>query len=414
MQLIECRMDVYRVGGAVRDRLLGEPVGDADWVVVGTTEQELLDQGYRRVGKDFPVFLHPDSNDEYALARTERKTAPGYTGFAVDASPDVTLEQDLERRDLTINAMAEDATGRLIDPFGGRADLDARQLRHVSPAFVEDPVRILRVARFAARFAHLDFEVAGETLQLMRDMVASNEADALVPERVWQETHKALATPRPDVYVEVLRDCGALAVIFPELDALFGVPQPERWHPEIDTGIHLSLALRMAATLSDDVRVRFAVLTHDLGKGTTPKDQWPSHRGHERRGADMLRDFCQRLRVPNEFRDLAHIVALHHCRCHRALEMRPNTVLSLLEDCDALRRPERFELFLHACEADARGRAGFEERTYEPASYLRTALQAAMSVNIGDLDVAGLDGEAIGARLHQARVAAIKRGQPAR
>ena len=402
-------MDVYRVGGAVRDKLLGEPVGDADWVVVGATEQGLLDRGYRRVGKDFPVFLHPGSQDEYALARTERKTAPGYTGFAVDASPDVTLEQDLKRRDLTINAMAEDASGRLIDPFGGRADLEARKLRHVSPAFVEDPVRILRVARFAARFAHLDFAVAGETLQLMRDMVANDEAGALVPERVWQETRKALATPRPDVYVEVLRDCGALAVIFPELDALFGVPQPERWHPEIDTGVHVLMALRMAAGLSDEPRVRFAVLTHDLGKGTTPQDQWPGHRGHERRSADMLRGFCQRLRVPNEFRDLAHIVALHHCRCHRALEMRPNTVLSLLEDCDAFRRPGRFELFLLACEADARGRAGLEDRLYRPADFLRAAQRAAMRVNVADLDVQGLGGKAIGERLHQARVAAIKR-----
>lgn len=401
-------MKIYRVGGAVRDRLLGEPAGDADYVVVGATERDLLEQGFRRVGKDFPVFLHPETGAEYALARTETKTAPGYRGFAVDASPAVTLTQDLERRDLTINAMAEDEDGHVIDPFGGRADIEARLLRHVSSAFVEDPVRVLRAARFAARYAGLGFSVAPETLALMRRMVADGEIDALVPERVWAETRKALATERPDVFFAVLRECGALAVVFPEVEALFGVPQPERWHPEIDTGVHVLLVLRMAARLSDDPRVRFAALTHDLGKGTTPPEQWPSHRGHEQRSADLLAGLCERLRVPNEFRELARIVALHHGRCHRALELRPATIVRLLDDCDALRRPDRFERFLLACEADARGRTGLEERPYPQAALLRSARDAAAAVTVRDIETNGLDGAAIGARLHQARVAAVR------
>ncbi|NND59000.1 MAG: multifunctional CCA addition/repair protein [Gammaproteobacteria bacterium] len=401
-------MKMYRVGGVIRDKLLGEPTGDTDWVVVGATEQELLQRGYRRVGKDFPVFLHPETQDEYALARTERKTAPGYHGFEIDASPTVTLKQDLERRDLTINAIAEDTDGNLVDPFNGRSDIDKRLLRHVSSAFVEDPVRVLRVARFAARFAHLGFRVADGTMELMREMVASGEMDALVPERVWQETRKALLTSRPDVYIDVLRGCGALRSVFPELDALFGVPQPEQWHPEIDTGVHMLLVMRMVARLSEDPMVRFAALTHDLGKGSTPQAEWPSHRGHELRSAQLLEQLCDRLRVPNDYRDLARIVALHHGRCHRALEMRPSKILRLLEETDALRRPQRFHSFLLACEADARGRTGLEDRTYEQADRLRQALDAASGVSVADLDITGLDGAAIGARLHQARVGAIR------
>lgn len=392
----------------MRDRLLGEPGGDDDYVVVGATPQQMLDRGFRQVGADFPVFLHPETGEEYALARTERKTGRGYHGFDCYAAEDVTLEQDLERRDLTINAIAEDEDGRLIDPYGGARDIEARVLRHVSPAFVEDPLRVLRAARFAARFHHLGFEPAPETLQLMSEMTGSGELDALVAERVWQEILKALNTRRPDVFVSTLRECGALAVVLPEIDALFGIPQPVRWHPEVDTGRHLLLVLVQAAQLSDDARVRFAALTHDLGKATTPAEQLPGHRGHEQRSVELLHPLCDRLRVPNDFRELARIVARNHIRCHRALEMRANTVINLLEECDAFRRPERFELFLIACEADARGRLGMEQRDYPQARLLRRALQVASAVSVADIDTAGLDGAAIGARLHQARVAAIR------
>ncbi len=402
-------MEIYRVGGAVRDRLLGEPAGDDDYVVVGATPQDMLDRGFRAVGADFPVFLHPGTGEEYALARTERKTARGYHGFEFHAAPDVTLEQDLARRDLSINAIAEDTNGKVIDPHGGVADLEARVLRHVSPAFAEDPVRVLRTARFAARFHRLGFAVADETMALMRDMKDAGEIDALVPERVWQETAKALTTGSPQVFIEVLRECGALAVVFPEVDVLFGVPQPPRWHPEIDTGRHVLMVLRQAARLSDDTRVRFAALTHDLGKGTTPRSEWPKHIGHEQRTVKLLRTMCERLRVPNDHRELAEIVARDHGRCHRAMEMRANTIINLLEACDAFRRPERFELFLLACEADARGRLGMEQRDYPQAELLRRALQLAAAVKVADLDTEGLSGPAIGARLHQARVAAIRR-----
>ncbi|MDH3647185.1 MAG: multifunctional CCA addition/repair protein [Gammaproteobacteria bacterium] len=402
-------MKIYRVGGAVRDRLLGEPAGDDDWVVVGAMPQEMLDRGFRQVGADFPVFLHPETNEEYALARTERKTGRGYHGFVLHAAPDVTLEQDLARRDLTINAIAEDENGQPIDPHGGADDISARKLRHVSEAFVEDPVRVLRTARFAARFKHLGFEVATETMALMTQMTKDGEVDALVPERVWQETLKALSTAHPATFFQVLRDCGALAVIYPELDALFGVPQPARWHPEIDTGRHVLMVLEQAAQLSANTRVRFAALTHDLGKGSTPKAEWPSHRGHEQRSIDLLNKLCDRLRVPNEHRELAQIVALDHGRCHRAMEMRANTVIRLLEQCDAFRRPERFELFLLACEADARGRLGMENRGYPQAELLRKALATASRISANDIDTEGLQGEAIGTRLHQARVAAIRK-----
>ena len=405
-------METYLVGGAVRDELLGLPVGDRDWVVVGATQEAMERAGFRAVGRDFPVFLHPETHEEHALARTERKTAPGYRGFAVNASPEVTLEEDLQRRDLTINAMARAEDGTLVDPWGGRADLEARLLRHVSPAFAEDPVRILRTARLAARFAPLGFTVAEETVALMRQMVAAGETDALVPERVWQETRRALETERPDEFLRVLRDCGALAVVFPEVDALFGVPQPARWHPEVDTGRHVLLCLRAAARLGLDAEARFAVLTHDLGKGATPRQYWPAHHGHEERSVALLRGLCARLKVPTAFRELAEIVARYHGLCHRAAELRPATVLRLLEGCDALRRPERFEQFLGACEADLKGRDGLEDAPYPQAALLRRAQAAAAAVQPQALIDQGLSGAALGEKLRELRVAAIAAACP--
>jgi tRNA nucleotidyltransferase (CCA-adding enzyme) len=401
-------MRTYLVGGAVRDALLGRPVKERDWVVVGATPDELAARGFRAVGRDFPVFLHPDSHEEYALARVERKTAPGYRGFAVEFSPDVTLEDDLRRRDLTINAMAQAEDGTIVDPYGGRADLERRVLRHVSAAFAEDPVRILRVARFAARYAPLGFAVAPDTLELMRAMVAAGEADALVPERVWAETAKALGEDRPDVYFEVLRAAGALAVVFPELERLWGVPQPAKWHPEVDTGVHVMMVVRQAARLSGLTRVRFAALTHDLGKGETAPDRWPRHHGHEERSVRLVEELCARLRVPNDHRELAVAVARWHGLCHRALELRPSTVLELLEHLDAFRRPERFAEFLLACEADLRGRAGLEEREYPQAQRLAAARSAAAAVVLAPEERAGLAGPAIGERLRERRVAAIR------
>jgi tRNA nucleotidyltransferase (CCA-adding enzyme) len=400
-------MQVYLVGGAIRDRLLGLPVHERDWVVVGALPEELERQGYLPVGRDFPVFLHPQTHEEYALARLERKTGPGYRGFTTQFSPEVTLEDDLKRRDLTINAIAENAAGEIIDPHGGQADVGARMLRHVSAAFVEDPVRILRVARFAARFADLGFRVAEETRELMKTMVTCGEANSLVPERVWQETERALATTRPEVYFEVLRECGALAVIFPEIDALFGVPQPPKWHPEIDTGVHVMMVLRCAARLSSSVTVRFAALVHDLGKARTPRDRWPSHHGHEELGVTVIEELASRLRVPNECRELGVLTSRHHGNVHRAAELRPQTVLELLEKTDAFRRPERFSDLLLACEADARGRAGLEDRPYPQAEYLRRARDAAAAVVLSTSDCAGLDGAAIGRALREQRLAAI-------
>jgi tRNA nucleotidyltransferase (CCA-adding enzyme) len=402
-------MKVYEVGGAVRDALLGLPVTERDWVVVGASADELEAQGFRRVGKDFPVFLHPRSGEEYALARTERKTAPGYTGFAFEAAPTVTLQDDLKRRDLTINAIARGEDGAIVDPWSGRADLAARVLRHVSPAFREDPLRVLRVARFAARFAPLGFTIADETLELMKEIVAAGEMEALKPERVWQETEKALATERPDVFVETLRACGALARIFPEVDSLFGVPQPALWHPEIDCGVHTLMALRMAAQLSSSETVRFAVLVHDLGKATTPEALLPRHHGHEQRSEQLLEQLCARLPVPNRFRDLALLVARHHGTVHKAAELKPQTVLRLIMAADGLRQPERFDEMLVACEADARGRKGLEERSYPQADRLRLALRAAKGVDAGKVKKErGLDGEALGRALHDERLAAIK------
>ena len=399
---------VYLVGGAVRDRLLGRSGGDRDYVVVGATPQALLDAGFKPVGKDFPVFLHPDTAAEYALARTERKQGHGYHGFAFHAAPEVTLEQDLARRDLTINAMAEDARGRVIDPYDGRRDLAARLLRHVSPAFVEDPVRLLRVARFAARFAPLGFRVADETMALMRQMVASGEADHLVSERVWVETRKALAEPRPSAFVRVLRDSGALARLFPEVDALYGVPQRAEYHPEIDSGAHLELVLDMAARLApDNDRVGFAALTHDLGKALTPRAEWPRHVGHEQRGLAPLRALCARLRIGAEHADLAAAACRYHLDAHRALDLRPGTLLQLLEKLDAMRRPQRLHEFLLVCEADARGRLGKDAAPYPQAARARAALAAAQSVSTAPLLAQGLHGPALGEALRAARCRAI-------
>ena len=401
-------MKTYLVGGAVRDRLLGLPVTERDWVVVGATPDELKALGYRSVGKDFPVFLHPDTKEEHALARTERKTAKGYQGFEFHTEAGVTLEDDLKRRDLTINAIAEDAQGQLVDPYGGVQDIEARVLRHVSPAFAEDPVRVLRAARFAARFAPLGFKLAPETVALMRGMVEDGEVDALVPERVWQETLKALSCERPSMYFEVLRECGALTRVFPELDRLWGVPQPAKWHPEIDTGVHVMMVLDQAARLSKDATVRYAALTHDLGKGTTPADILPHHYGHEERSVKLVEAMSERLRVPKDFRELAVIVARQHGLVHKAEEIRSDTLLKLLESVDAFRRPERFELFLLACEADHRGRTGLEDTPFPQGDYLRRTFAAARQVSTGGLDTTTLSGAQIGEELKKQRLAAVR------
>jgi tRNA nucleotidyltransferase (CCA-adding enzyme) len=380
-------MNIYAVGGAIRDELLGVPVQDRDYVVVGATPEQMVSQGYRPVGKDFPVFLHPQTHEEYALARTERKTAAGYHGFQFFYAPDVTLEEDLARRDLTINAMAREVrpdgvlTGPVIDPFNGQADLQARVFRHVSDAFLEDPVRILRVARFAARFT--DFTVAPETMTLMRKMVEAGEVDALVAERLWQEVSRGLMEKRPSRMFEVLRECGALARILPEIDALYGVPQRADYHPEVDTGVHVMMVVDHAAAQGYALAVRFAALTHDLGKATTPEDVLPRHIGHEGRSVDLLKPLCERLRVPNECRDLALLVAREHGNIHRVMETGAAGVVRLLERCDAIRKPGRFAEALQACESDARGRLGFEARGYPQAERLRVALVAARAVDAG-------------------------------
>lgn len=402
----------YVVGGAVRDALLGLPVKDRDYVVVGATPDELLAQGYVAVGKDFPVFLHPQTHEEYALARTERKTAPGYAGFAFHAAPDVTLEQDLQRRDLTINAIAQDADGTLIDPYGGRADLDARVFRHVSAAFAEDPVRILRIARFAARFT--DFSVAPETLALMRAMVASGEVDALVPERVWQELSRGLTEARPSRMFEVLRDCGALARLLPELDALAGVPQPVQHHPEIDTFVHVMMVVDVAAQRALPLATRFAALVHDLGKGETDPADWPQHIAHEARSVKLAEQLCKRLKVQNEIRDLAIITAREHGNVARAAELDAATVVKLLERCDAFRKPARFAAMLDASECDHLGREGFDYRSYPQKPLLLAALSAAQSVNAGAIaaEVSAKfperAAEKIAGAIHAARVNAVE------
>jgi tRNA nucleotidyltransferase (CCA-adding enzyme) len=401
-------MQVYLVGGAVRDRLLGRAVSERDWVVVGATPAQLERSGYIPVGRDFPVFLHPQTKEEHALARLERKTGPGYRGFVTESSPTVTLEDDLRRRDLTINAMAEDAAGNIVDPYGGRRDLEARVLRHVSEAFAEDPVRILRVARFAARYAGLGFRVADETLALMRKMVDDGEANALVAERVWTETEKALKEDRPDVFIEVLRACGALKVVYPEIDALFGIPQPAKWHPEIDTGIHQLLALRAAVQLGGGLAARFAVLMHDLGKAETPAEILPSHHGHEDAGVALVEQLCARVRVPNPLRELGMLTARYHTHVHRAFELRADTLLKFLESADALRRPERFSDLLLACEADKRGRSGLEDRPYPQRAYLETARAAVSAVALAPEERKGLSGEEIGKELRRRRLAVLE------
>ena len=401
-------MEIYLVGGYVRDQLLGLNTKDRDWLVVGATADELLKKGYRQVGKDFPVFLHPETNEEYALARTERKTSAGYSGFSFNANAGVTLEEDLARRDLTINAIARSDNGDLIDPYNGQADIKAKILRHVSPAFIEDPVRILRIARFAARFAELGFVIADETLALMQDMVRSGEVDSLVAERVWQETMRALAEKTPARYFEVLRECGALEKLFPEINRLWGVPQPEKHHPEIDTGVHTMMVLTQAAKLSGDTKVRFAALVHDLGKGTTPKSQWPKHIDHESRGVPLVAALCDRYRIPNDYRELGMIVAKYHLHYHRAAELRADTFLKTIVSLDAFRRPERFELFLLACEADSRGRPGFENKDFEQPDIYRKVFKAANAIDAKELVTKGLQGKDIKKELSKLRIQAIK------
>jgi tRNA nucleotidyltransferase (CCA-adding enzyme) len=398
----------YLVGGAVRDALLKLPVKDKDWVVVGATPQEMLDAGYQQVGRDFPVFLHPKSHEEYALARTERKSGFGYTGFSCYAAPDVTLEQDLLRRDLTINAMAQDDDGTIIDPYNGLSDLRMRILRHVSPAFNEDPLRVLRVARFAARYAHLSFRIADETMALMRDMTAAGELEHLTPERVWKETENALASRNPQVYFMVLRECGALKVLFPELDILFGVPAPAKWHPEIDTGIHVLMTLSMAAMLSPDLDVRFATLCHDLGKGLTPKHLWPRHHGHGPAGVKLVENLCARLKVPNELRDLAKLVAEYHDLIHTLPILKPQTIVKLFDAIDAWRKPQRVELIALTSEADVRGRTTFEATDYYQGRLLREAWKAAQQVTNKEVIDAGFSGPAIREELTRRRIAAVE------
>jgi len=397
----------YLVGGAVRDALLGMKPQERDWVVTGATPETLTEQGYRQVGASFPVFLHPETQEEHALARTERKQGHGYHGFTVDFHPGVTLEQDLERRDLTINAIAQDEQGKLIDPFNGQADLRDRWLRHVSPAFSEDPLRVLRVARFAARFAGLGFRVHPDTMALMQQMTREGEVDHLVAERSWTEIVGGLSAPNPSVFLQVLRESGALAVLLPEVDALFGVPQDKRHHPEIDTGLHVQMTLDYAASQEFPTEVRFALLLHDLGKGLTPQALWPSHHQHETQGLPLVREVCQRLKAPVAYRELAERVCELHLLVHRAAELQPKTLLKLLETADLLRRPERLQLLLQACESDYRGRLSLQQRPYPQAGIVSRALDAALAVKAGDMDISGLSGSEIGQTLHSARVHAI-------
>lgn len=401
-------MQIYKVGGAVRDRLLGRPVSEVDWVVVGASAEQMLELGYRPVGADFPVFLHPQTGEEYALARTERKSGRGYGGFTFHASPDVTLEQDLIRRDLTVNAMAEDDHGNLIDPYGGQHDLEARILRHVSPAFAEDPLRVLRVARFAARYAPLGFSVAPETLALMRQLAESGELTHLTAERSWKEISRALMEPRPEVFVQVLRDCGALAALLPEVDDLFGVPQPQTHHPEIDTGVHVLSVLHQCAEHDQPLNVRWACLLHDVGKGLTPEAEWPRHIAHEHKGLRLIEAINARCKAPRECAELAMLVGEFHTHGHRALELRPSTLLELLQRFDVFRRPQRFVEFVAACEMDARGRLGLEQRDYPQAAYLLGAAEAARQVPVKPLVEKGFKGAELGEALNRERLQALK------
>ena len=401
-------MQRYLVGGAVRDQLLDIEVYDRDWVVVGSTPEELLNKGYTAVGKDFPVFLHPESKEEHALARTERKVGSGYTGFECYFAAEVTLEEDLLRRDLTINAMAQDPDGTIIDPFNGQRDLNDRILRHVSQAFTEDPLRVLRVARFAAKLHHLGFSVADETIELMRHIANSGELEHLTAERVWQEWHKSLSTQDPQVFLSVLKQCDALNVVLPELDALFGVPQPEKWHPEIDTGIHTLMVAKQAALLSESLPVRFASQVHDLGKGITPESEWPSHKMHCHTGLKLIKALCERVRVPNEYRDLALMVCEQHSNIHRASELRPETKLKVLNKFDVWRKPERLQDILICCMADSRGRTGFEDIDYPQKAIFEHAYKAALSVNVQDIIEDGFKGADIRTEMEKRRVEAIR------
>ncbi|MDW3715497.1 MULTISPECIES: multifunctional CCA addition/repair protein [unclassified Pseudomonas] len=401
-------MQIYKVGGAVRDRLLQRPVTEVDWVVVGATAEEMLEQGFKPVGADFPVFLHPQSGEEYALARTERKSGRGYGGFTFFASPDVSLEDDLIRRDLTVNAIAEDEHGVLVDPYGGQRDLELRILRHVSPAFAEDPLRVLRVARFAARYAPLGFTVAEETLALMREIAESGELDALTPERSWKEISRALMEPRPDVFIQVLRDCGALKAWMPELDALFGVPQPEQHHPEVDSGLHVLAVLQQCAEHEQPLAVRWACLLHDLGKGETPEEEWPRHIAHEQRGLKLIKQVNERCKAPRDCQELAMLVGEFHTHAHRAQELRASTLAELLARFDVYRRPQRFEEFIAACAMDARGRHGLEQREYPQADYLRGAASAARAVAVQPLLEKGYKGAELGEALKLERLKALK------
>jgi tRNA nucleotidyltransferase (CCA-adding enzyme) len=400
-------MKIYRVGGAVRDKLLNYPSDENDWVVVGATPQKMVDLNYVPVGSDFPVFIKPDTGEEYALARTERKSGHGYQGFTFHADKDISLEEDLVRRDLTINAMAEDQDGSLIDPYNGQRDLKNKLLRHVSDAFTEDPLRVLRVARFAARYHHLGFTIAPETLALMSSITASGELGYLVAERVWKETERALGERSPDIYIQTLRDCGALKALFPEVDCLFGVPQRADFHPEIDTGIHTLMALQQSVKLSDSSAIRFAVLVHDLGKGITPDHILPSHSGHEARGVALVDSLCDRLKVPNHFRQLALAVTEYHLMCHKALELDAELILALLKGIGALKASDKLEEFILCCEADARGRTGFEDRDYPSADYLRAALSKVTDISITDLVKSGIEGAEIGRQLSLRRIASI-------
>ncbi|USD32967.1 MULTISPECIES: multifunctional CCA addition/repair protein [Vibrio] len=401
-------MQIFLVGGAVRDKLLNIEVYDQDWVVVGASPQELLAQGFIAVGKDFPVFLHPKTKQEYALARTERKTGSGYKGFDCYFAPDVTLEEDLYRRDLTINAMAENEQGLIVDPYGGQQDLNDRILRHVSDAFTEDPLRVLRIARFAAKLHYLGFTIAADTQKLMTQIVESGELEHLTAERVWQEWQKSLSTQDPQVFLSVLRDCGALKIVLPELDRLFGVPQPEQWHPEIDTGIHNLLVAKQAALLSQSPTVRFAAQMHDLGKGVTPKEEWPSHKKHCYTGLKIIKQLCERVRVPNEYRDLALMVCEQHSNVHRAAELRGKTILKVLNSFDVWRKPERLKDILLCCMADSRGRTGFEDAEYPQMDLFERAYQAALAVDVQDIIQDGFKGAAIREEMEKRRVKAIE------
>ena len=401
-------MKTYLVGGAVRDGLLKLPVKDKDWVVVGATPDMMLEQGYQQVGRDFPVFLHPESREEYALARTERKSGSGYTGFVTWSTPDVTLEQDLQRRDLTINAIAQDEEGRYIDPYQGRQDLEKRLLRHVSDAFIEDPLRVLRVARFAARYAHLSFRIADETMALMREMAAGGELAHLTAERVWKETENALRARNPQVYFQVLRDCGALAVLFPEIDNLFGVPAPAKWHPEIDTGVHTLMTVAIAAQLTPETDVRFATLCHDVGKALTPPEKWPSHPGHGPAGVPLVENICQRLRVPNTIRDLAVLVAEFHDVVHTIENQPAERLIALFDRIDAWRKPQRVEQLAQTSEADARGRAGWESNPYPQGAYVREAFRIAQAVPTKAVIEAGFKGAQVREELSRRRCDAVK------